>query len=345
MINPVLVEVTRAGLVESRHRGTVAVALASGETLLELGDTAAPVYPRSAVKPMQALATVAEGAVDHFDLEDDEVAVMCSSHNGEERHIQAVRSILKKIGRQEADLECGAHWPLNAAAARELARQESEPAAIHNNCSGKHAGMLALARLMEVGHQGNIAHDHPEQIRIREVLAAFFGALLGEAPCGTDGCSVPTYALPPSALAAGFARFGAGEGVSQFHAQGARTIARAIATNPFMIAGSDRFCNKANAHCGARALNKVGAEGMMCAALPERSVGIAVKCDDGASRGAEVIMAHLLAAFGAADPTDPAFVELMTRPIRNANAIHTGDIRAAPALIEALSGTGQSMIA
>jgi L-asparaginase II len=133
--------------------------------------------------------------------------------------------------------------------------------------------------------------------------------------------------------------------VSDGLAAAARSIAQAIAAEPFMIAGTGRFCSRAMAHTGKRALIKGGAEGVMCAALPERGLGIAVKCDDGAQRGAELVMAHLLVAFGAADGDDPQVIDLMTRPMRNAAGILTGEVRAADALLEISSARGAAMIA
>jgi len=345
MDNPVLVEVTRGAIVESRHRGAFAVSLASGERVAQAGDVASPVYPRSAIKPFQALAAMAAGAGERFGLGADEVAVLCASHSGEQRHVRAVRSVLGKIGSNEGALECGAHWPINAEAARALARRGAEAGAIHNNCSGKHAGMLALARLLGTETAGYVERHHPVQQRILEVVEAFCGVALGEAPCGTDGCSVPTWAIPLGALARGFARFATGEGVNDGLAAAASSIAEAIAAEPFMIAGTGRFCSRAMGHTGRRALIKGGAEGVMCAALPERGLGIAVKCDDGAQRGAEVVMAHLLVAFRAADGDDPQMADLMRRAMRNAAGIVTGEIRAADALLDATSRRGAAMIA
>ena len=143
--NPILVEVTRGSLVESCHRGAVAIADADGRVLLGVGDIERPVYPRSAVKAMQALPLIESGAADAFRLGDKELAIACASHSGEDAHIDAVRSLLAKAGLDEQQLACGAHWPISERASRELMRAGKSPTAIHNNCSGKHAGMLATA--------------------------------------------------------------------------------------------------------------------------------------------------------------------------------------------------------
>ena len=141
--NPALVEIIRGDLVESRHAGAIAVADAQGRLLLAFGDVQRPVFPRSAIKAMQAIPLVESGAADAFGLGDDELAVACASHSGDPVHVEAVRRLLAKAGLDESYLACGAHWPVSETAARELVRAGRRPQAIHNNCSGKHAGMLA----------------------------------------------------------------------------------------------------------------------------------------------------------------------------------------------------------
>src|SRR5262245_12674752 len=140
--NPVLVEVMRGALVESRHAGAIAVSDAGGQLLLALGDVERPIYPRSAIKAMQALPLIESGAADAFALSEDELAVACASHSGDSVHLEAVRSLLAKAGLDESYLACGAHWPISEDTTRELLRARQRPRAVHNNCSGKHAGML-----------------------------------------------------------------------------------------------------------------------------------------------------------------------------------------------------------
>src|SRR4249920_3897095 len=169
--NPILVEVTRGGLVESCHRGAVAIADADGRVLLGVGDIERPVYPRSAVKAMQALPLIESGAADAFRLGDKELAIACASHSGEEAHIDAVRSLLAKAGLDESQLACGAHWPIGERASRELMRAGKSPTAIHNNCSGKHAGMLAVAVHRGLDPVGYERLGHPVQQEIRRILS------------------------------------------------------------------------------------------------------------------------------------------------------------------------------
>ena len=343
MVNPVLVEVTRGGIVESCHRASVAVSLASGEMVLALGETGTPVFPRSAIKAFQAMPLVSAGGVERFGFTDPEIAVMCASHNAEPEHVETVRAILAKISMDETALECGAHRPRHGKDILALAQAGKSFSAVHNNCSGKHAGMLALAKMLEVDPHGYIAPGHRVQQVIGAGIEKICGVRLAEAPCGTDGCSVPTWGMALANIARGFARLATGEGLGEAEAGAARRIRAAVAAAPFMVAGSKRFCTTVMEITGTNALVKTGAEGVMCAALPEKGLGLAVKCDDGAARAAEAIMAHLLVGFGAA--TADAMAQLTTAPVRNWNSIHTGDIRAAPELSQALAGAASGMMA
>ena len=345
MDNPILVDVTRGGVVESRHRAAVAVSLASGEMLLTLGNVSALAFPRSSIKPFQALALISDPAHADFGFTDEEIAVMCASHNGEPEHVAAVRSILDKIGLDDTALECGPAWPKHKPSQRALMLAGLSAQPVRHNCSGKHAGMLALASLLGVPGEGYTAPDHAVQRRVAETIEAVCKVPVRDAPCGVDGCSVPNWALPLGAIAQGFARFANGEGLGEGLAEGAAIIRRAVAAHPHMVAGTKRFCTEIMAHTGTRALVKTGAEGVMCVSLPERNLGIAIKCDDGASRCAETVMAHCLVAYGAADPDDPAVARYLTNPILNANQRHTGDVRAAPALTDALTARAAAMMA
>ena len=327
-MDPVLVEVTRGGRVESVHRGAVAVVDADGATLLAIGDVAAAVFPRSAVKALQALPLIETGAAAALGLTDAEIALACASHGGEPAHVATAESMLRKAGRDAATLECGAHWPSYDAAARALAASGGTATALHNNCSGKHAGFICLACAGGVDPAGYVGPDHPTMRRITAALAETTGTVLDARNRGTDGCSIPTYAIPLTALALAFARFGTGVGWHPDRAAAAVRIRAAVAEHPFMVAGTNRFDTEAMQAFGARAFTKTGAEGVYCAALPDLGLGIAVKCDDGAGRAAEVITAALLGRFlGAGVPArwaDPV--------LRNWNGIEVGTLRLVTAL-------------
>jgi L-asparaginase II len=333
MTNPVLVEACRGALVESRHRAAVAVVDADGSVVLALGAVERPIYPRSAVKALQALTLVESGAADRFRLGDEELALACASHGGEPGHVAAVARMLGAAGLDAGALECGAHWPLHQPSAQALARSGGTAGAIHNNCSGKHAGFLCAACAMEVPYRGYVAPGHPVQREVAAALETLAGVALDEGCRAVDGCSVPTWAIPLAALARAFARFGTGRGLDTARARAAARLRAACAAKPWFVAGTNRFCSEIMGRLGARVLVKTGAEGTFCGALPEQGFGIAVKCDDGAGRAAEAIMAAMIVRFLALDAADRMFCERFVRPtLRNWNGIEVGQLRPTEAL-------------
>src|SRR6185436_1012209 len=204
MSNPILVEVVRGALAESRHRGAVAVVDADGATVLALGDVARPVYPRSAVKPLQALPLIESGAADRFGFGDEEIALACASHGGEPPHVAVAARMLARAGLEAGALECGAHWPSHQPSSQALARSAAAPSALHNNCSGKHAGFLCVACAAGVDHCSYVGPSHPVQREVRAALESLTGVGLSEDQCGIDGCAIPTFAVPLTALAHAF---------------------------------------------------------------------------------------------------------------------------------------------
>ncbi|WP_159997736.1 asparaginase [Roseomonas sp. 18066] len=320
------VEVTRGGRVESRHDITFAVSDARGALALASGDVAAAIFPRSAVKVIQALPLVESGAADRFRLDDEALALACASHNGEARHAAVAARTLSRLGLDARALECGAHWPSLPDAARSLACEAAAPSALHNNCSGKHSGFLCLACGLDVAPRGYIQPEHAVQRAVKQALEAVTGVALPVGSHGIDGCSIPTYALPLASLAQGFSRLGTGEGLSPGMAKAAARLRAAVAAHPFMVAGTGRFDTAVMTALGARAFTKVGAEGVFCAILHEQGLGVALKCADGATRAAEVAMAALLARLL---PDTPAEVAALAAPVMtNWNGIEVGRMRA-----------------
>ncbi len=332
--NPVTVEVTRGDIVESQHRGAAAIVDISGAIRARWGDIERPIYPRSAIKALQAIACVETGAADAADFDDEALALACASHNAEPAHIRTVTRMLDAIGLDETALECGPQWPTHAAG-RALAAEGGEPDGRHNNCSGKHAGMLALARQLDVPHAGYAERTHPVQQRIMGVVESLCGIDLSRAPVGTDGCSVPTWAIPLENLAYAFALFGTGEHMPDERAAACRRLREAVFAAPFMVAGTERFCTDFMVATAPRAFVKTGAEGVFCAAVPEFGLGIALKCDDGAARAAEVMLTAILRAIGALDDVPAAVVERFLRPpVENRHGTVVGEIRPASDWIE-----------
>jgi L-asparaginase II len=332
MTNPVLVEVTRGQLVESCHRGAVAVADSDGTLVLAIGDIAKPVFPRSAIKALQALPLVEAGTADRYGFGDEELALACASHSGEPAHIAGVARILASAGLDSSALRCGAHWPMSQPAAFALARTGA-PSALHNNCSGKHAGFLCLACSMGIDHTDYWRPEHPVQREVRAVLEDFTGAVLAQKVCAIDGCSVPTWAVPLESLAHGFAKFGTGHGLLPARASAAARLRQACAQKPWHVAGTGRFCTEIMQLFGARVFVKPGAEGVYCGTLPQQGLGIAIKCDDGAGRAAQAIMAALIARFLPLDPAErAALVPFMAPSLRNWNGFEVGAVRVTEAL-------------
>jgi L-asparaginase II len=328
MANPILVEVLRGPLVESVHRGAVAVVDGDGATVLALGDGTQPVFPRSAVKALQALPLVETGAVERYGLGDDELAIACGSHGGEPAHVAAVERMLARAGLDAAALECGAHAPSHRPSADALVRAGRVASALHNNCSGKHAGFLCLARHLAVDHRGYVAPCHPVQRAVKAAIEQLAGVGLAEDHCGIDGCSIPTWAVPLTNLAHAFARFGAGHRLAASRAKAAARLRAACARQPFFVAGTGRFATVAMERLRERVFVKSGAEGVYCGALPDQGLGIAVKCDDGAGRAAEAVMAALVIRFMRLDGDARALLDGFARPIlRNWNATEVGRLR------------------
>jgi L-asparaginase II len=328
MSNPVLVEVTRGNLVESRHRGAVAVVDADGATVLALGDIAMPVYPRSAIKALQALVLVEAGAADRYGLRDEELALACASHGGEPGHVAGVERMLHAAGLGTSALACGTHWPLHQPSAQALARAGGTAGPAHNNCSGKHAGFLCAACAMAADPATYVEAQHPVQRAVKATLEALGGAAISDERRAVDGCSVPTWALPLADLARAFARFGTGRGMEQKRAAAAQRLRAACAAKPWFVAGTGRFCTDIMGHFGERVFVKTGAEGVFCGALPDLGYGIAIKCEDGQGRAGEVIMAAMIERLARLDERDRVFLERCVRPVlRNWKGTVVGGIR------------------
>jgi L-asparaginase II len=276
-----LAAVTRGELVESIHRGRLAVFDPMGGELEAWGDPEAYVYLRSSAKPFQALPLVLSGAADAFGLTGEELAVACASHNAEEPHLAAVRSILKKAGLSEGDLQSGAHLPMYEPAADELIRRGEEPRSIHGNCSGKHAGMLAVC--VHEGYEtlGYREPGHPLQRRILGLLAEVCGVEDDEVLIAGDNCGVPAFALPLRSFATGLARMATGDELPDHLVGAAIRIRDAMRSHPFMVAGTGRLDTELMGR--THLLVKGGAEAVLAVGNPE-GWGMALKISDGSNR-------------------------------------------------------------
>lgn len=338
-----LVEVTRGSWVESWHDGAIAIVDSNGKVVRQIGDVDRPVFPRSAIKGLQALPLIESGAADAYSLSQEALSIACASHNGEEIHTKVSAAMLKACGLENDALECGAQAPKYEVDQAQLHRAHQEPSSLHNNCSGKHAGFLCFSQKAGFDHQGYIKLDHPVQREIRAVLEDLTevknledGAVHA---CGTDGCSIPTYALPLKNWAHAFAKFATGHGMQFERAKASERLRKAVAEAPYMVAGHDRYCTGIMEIFGERAFVKVGAEGVFCAALPELGFGVALKCWDGSFRAAEMMMTGVLQALlPMSDVEQAALADYGLVQMKNWNGIHVGDIRLAGGVLELLRG-------
>ncbi|MBX3529255.1 MAG: asparaginase [Rhizobiaceae bacterium] len=329
MANPVLVEVTRGDIVESRHRGAVAVVDGDGATVLAIGDVKQPVFPRSAVKAIQALPLVESGAADRYCFSDADIALACASHAGEPEQVSRAAAMLARAGLDETSLECGSHWPSAEEASRVLARDGRQPDQLHNNCSGKHSGFLCTCVHEGVAHGGYVERSHRVQQWVAEAMEAVTGAEHGEGNAAIDGCSIPTYAVPISSLALGFARMATGRNLPPQRAAAARRILAACMAEPFEVSGTGRADTRYMEQGGGRVFVKTGAEGVYCAALPELALGIALKCDDGNSRASEAMVAAIIARLLDKDELGERFAAFARTPVLTRKGAVVGEIRPA----------------
>ncbi|MCB1499281.1 MAG: asparaginase [Bauldia sp.] len=337
MSNPVLVEVTRGDLVESRHCGAIAVVDPHGRRVATVGDVEATVFPRSAVKPIQALPLVESGAADAYGFGAPELALACASHSGEPRHVETAGAMLAAAGRSVADLECGTHMPTSSVAERALIRAGHPASPLHNNCSGKHAGFICTACHLGLDPEGYVLPDHPVQREVTAVLADLTATPLDAANRGVDGCSIPAYAVPLDRLARAFARMATGEGLPPLRAAAAKRLLAACMVEPFMVAGTGRFCSDVMPLFPGRLFVKTGAEGVYCAAVPELGLGVALKVDDGGTRAAETAMAATIAALlPEARTLGLPFDRWLKRPIMNHRRTVTGNVGPSAGLVDAL---------
>lgn len=324
-----MIEVVRGGIVESRHRVHVAVADEGGALMASCGKPEMEVFYRSAAKPFQALPLVEDGVVERFRLTEEELALCCASHEGEPAHLAGTRSILARCGLDESSLRCGPHPPFSDREARALVRAGEEPRPVHNNCSGKHAGMLALAVAKGWDTEGYHEIDHPVQRRMLAEVSRWTGVPEARVGTAVDGCGVTCFSVPLAAMAASFARFAA----AAHRGEAPARIVAAMLRYPFMVGGTGRACTEVMTRTGPRAFVKLGAEGVYGGGLPERGLGFAIKISDGSRRAVELALVRVLFALGALGEDEVDDLGRFARPrLRNTRGEEVGEMRATFAL-------------
>jgi L-asparaginase II len=332
--NPILAETMRGNWLENRHRGAFVVVDDRNNIIASAGDIERPIFPRSAVKSMQALALVTSGAIDKFELTDEELALSCASHQGEDFHVAGVTSFLTHIGLSISDLECGAHAPSFAAAREKLRDSGQPPSAVHNNCSGKHSGMLAVAEALGVPTAHYIDRDHPVQQEVRSGIETVIAEPLTTDRCGTDGCSIPTWAAPLRAFAFGFARMATGEKLPSDIAAAATRIFDACCAHPELVGGTGSLDTEVMRAFGGRVFQKGGAEGVQCGVIRNKGWGYALKVDDGNMQASHAMVATLLLAIS--DPDDAqkhVLRRFAVQVSRNVRGLDVGLIKATAAML------------
>ena len=328
-----LIEVTRGELVESRHRGAVAILDAAGGVRHAIGDIDDPVFARSAIKPLQALPLVESGAADRYGLGAAELALACASHQGQPAHIERVTRWLASIGLGPDDLECGAHLPTDVPSAQALIRAGEAPTAVHNNCSGKHTGFLSTARHLGEATRGYIEAEHPVQQRITQVLAEMTGLDLTRAPRGRDGCGIPVIGLSLRGMAHAFARMADPKDLPAERRAASTCLLDAMAAESAMVDGTAGIAHAVMRVAGAAVRLKPGAEGVFCAALPQLGLGVALKIEDGTQRAAHLAMLTVLDRLGCFDEAQRMALHPYLSPhIRNVAGVDVGVVRPASSL-------------
>ena len=324
MTNPVLVEVTRGPLVESIHRGAVAVSDAGGRLRMAVGDVERAIFPRSALKPIQAVPLIETGAAEKFALSDEEIALACASHSGEPQHTGGIASWQERIGCSVADLACGPHRPIHEATATAMIRSGEKWTSLHNNCSGKHTGFMTLARGLGAPVAGYQQVDHPVQRLVETTLTELAG-ISGPLPWGVDGCTVPNFALSLAALARAMASLADTHALAPPRAAACKRVVAAMVAHPELVAGTGRVCTQLIQQTPGIAV-KTGAEGVYVAILPALGFGVALKIDDGAGRAAETAIASVLIALGAIKDEGAAHM-LAHAPVLNTRNVRIGERR------------------
>lgn len=338
-----LTRVYRGGHLESVHHGSIAIVDARGTLLAYAGDPNLRACLRSAAKPFQAIPLLEYGGLDEFELSAEEIALTCASHGGEPVHVALAAALLRKGELDEEDLRCGAHWPLDEKSAADLRAAGETPSALHNNCSGKHAGMLLATQVMDVASAGYIEADHPLQKLMRTTLADFADVLPEDIPAAIDGCGVPAFFLSLHRAAYAYARLMSGA-IEQY-AESTSRVVSAMTSHPHYVAGNWSMTTPLMSAFDGELLGKEGAEGFYAMALAPSlareltarlpladdagSIGIALKIDDGSmDRGRNSAILRVLELLGIDLDARPELEPYRNNIVKNHAGTDAGEVRA-----------------
>ena len=319
------VVVTRGSIVESRHRVHAAVVGPDGSLIASAREPALVTHWRSCAKPFQVMPLLESGGFDRIGWGDDQLALTCASHGGEPEHVALAGAMLASIEMEEGDLACGPHDPLAARGQKILRESASRPTRLHNNCSGKHAGMLAYAHSQRLPAFGYEREEHPVQRACLARVAEWTGLPAARIVQAVDGCGVVVYALPLDAMARAYARFAQAAHRSE---EIPARIVHAMQTRPFLVGGTDRFDSALIEATEGRVIAKIGAEGMHSVAIVDEGIGIAVKVEDGAQRAQFPAVISVLQQFGALpDALPPRLADFLQKSLRNTRGEVVGEVR------------------
>lgn len=328
--NPVLVEITRGGVLESFHRGVVCVVDKHRKIVFGLGNVMQVCYPRSALKFFQHIPLITSGAYDSMGFTPEELAIMCGSHNGEDFHVAVVDAILQKSGLTRDHLQCGTQWPSHRGTANRMIRNGEKPQAIHNNCSGKHAGFLALCVYLQLPVSNYLDPQHPVQQQILQVVADYHEYPADQMVTALDGCSAPIFSIPVYHQAIAYMQLGNPDLPDEGYRRANRLICDAVAAHPEMVAGSQRYCTEMMQVCAPQVIGKTGAEGVYSLLFPELHLGCSIKIDDGKMLPQYNVAQALIAASGLFSEAALAPLQHhLQAPVKNYNNLVTGEINVA----------------
>lgn len=338
MSNPILVEVFRGGVLESFHRGSVCVVDDTGKIVFSLGDPKQLCYPRSAMKLIQALPLVELGVMDRFGITLEEIAITCGSHNAEAEHLKVVRSLLEKCGLSETLLGCGPQYPTNKPDADALVRAGIKPEAIHNNCSGKHAGMLALCKLLGHPTENYLNPNHPVQELILNYVEELYEWPANKMVVALDGCTAPIFSIPVYNQALAYRNLAATGKFRKGLQNACQQVLEAVSTYPFLIAGTRRYCTDMLQVTAPKVIGKTGAEGIFCMSFTEQKLGVCIKIDDGKMQPQYNVAQAILEASGLFTREQLAPLHhYAVEELSNFNRLKTGEIAVKSGLFEAIS--------
>lgn len=318
------VAVTRGEGTESEHRVHAAVVGDGDELLGAARDSNTFTYWRSCAKPFQVVPFLSSGGFDALGWGDEQLAVSCASHGGEPEHVAIIESMLHDIGMEEGDLACGPHDPSSQRGAKIVRESGDRATRIHNNCSGKHSAMLAMAHQKGWPTRGYENKDHDVQRGILHEIALWTGVPCGKITQAVDGCGVVVFGMTLERMARAYSRFAVAAARGEEYP---RRVVSAMSAHPFLVGGTDRFDSALIDETKGKVVSKVGAEGVHCALLTERGIGVAVKVEDGAQRAQVPALLRLLQEIDALpDPLPARLAEWIHKPVKNTRGESVGEV-------------------